>query len=153
MLPHGLCVVLLVFPCFLVAQEEHSHSTPEQLGKVSFPISCLPVVQQPFERGVALLHSFAYSAAESAFRTVAQKDARCVMAHWGIAMSYFHQLWDPATLIGSCEFWSNGDSACQGYWHGLRTREQVNQCIGAPLSEREYRAIPDACIALRARHG
>src|SRR5689334_21332876 len=104
MLPHGLCVVLLVFPCFLAAQEEHSHPTPEQLGKVSFPISCLPVVQQPFERGVALLHSFAYSAAESAFRTVAQKDARCAMAHWGIAMSYFHQLWDPPLSSAAASF-------------------------------------------------
>src|SRR5437763_8284798 len=62
---------------------------------VSFPTSCIPAVQQQFNRGVALLHSFAYSAAENTFRDVAARDPRCAMAHWGVAMTYFHQLWDP----------------------------------------------------------
>jgi tetratricopeptide (TPR) repeat protein len=44
---------------------------------------------------VALLHSFAYTAAENAFQGVAQLDPQCAMAHWGMAMTYFHQLWDP----------------------------------------------------------
>lgn len=87
--------LLFIFPSSLDAQEGHSHSAPEKLGKVSFPISCLPAVQQQFDRGVALLHSFAYTAAENAFRGVAELDPRCAMAHWGIAMTHFHQLWDP----------------------------------------------------------
>jgi hypothetical protein len=77
------------------AQEAHDHSAPEKLGKVSFPISCRPVVQQEFDRGVALLHSFAYTPAENVFQRVAEQDPRCAMAHWGIAMTHFHQLWDP----------------------------------------------------------
>jgi tetratricopeptide (TPR) repeat protein len=52
-------------------------------------------VQKQFERAVALLHSFAYSAAEKAFREVIAKDPNCAMAHWGVAMTYFHQLWEP----------------------------------------------------------
>jgi hypothetical protein len=44
---------------------------------------------------VALLHSFAYAAAENAFQDVVKLDPRCAMAHWGVAMSYFHQLWEP----------------------------------------------------------
>ena len=88
-----LCIVAL--SASLRAQEAHEHGVPEQLGAVSFPISCNAAVQAPFERAVALLHSFAYSAAESAFREVAEKDPQCAMAHWGIAMTYFHQLWDP----------------------------------------------------------
>jgi hypothetical protein len=36
---------------FSSAQETHSHSAPEKLGKVSFPISCTPAVQDPFDRG------------------------------------------------------------------------------------------------------
>jgi hypothetical protein len=87
--------LLFIFPYSLAAQETHGHSAPENLGKVSFPTSCLPSVQLQFDRGVALLHSFAYSAAETTFRGVAEQDPRCAMAHWGIAMSYFHQLWDP----------------------------------------------------------
>ena len=87
--------LLFIFSPSLGAQEAHSHSAPEKLGKVSFPTSCLPTVQQQFDRGVALLHSFAYTPAEKAFRGVAELDSRCAMAHWGIAMTYFHQLWDP----------------------------------------------------------
>ncbi|HMF64269.1 MAG TPA: hypothetical protein VK608_09300, partial [Edaphobacter sp.] len=45
---------------------------------------------------MALLHSFAYTDAEDAFQGVAKLDPQCAMAHWGMAMSYFHQLWDPA---------------------------------------------------------
>ena len=90
-----LVALMLVLPSS-AAQEEHSHSTPEKLGKVSFPTSCAAAVQEQFDRGVALLHSFAYSAAETAFQGVAERDPQCAMAHWGAAMSYFHQLWEPA---------------------------------------------------------
>jgi len=89
-----LLTLLFLFP-FSLAQEIHNHSAPEKLGKVSFPISCAPAVQEQFDRGVALLHSFAYTAAEDAFQGVAKLDPRCAMAHWGMAMTYFHQLWDP----------------------------------------------------------
>jgi len=68
---------------------------PEKLGIVNFPTSCSASVQKEFERAVALLHSFAYSAAEKAFGDVVEKDPSCPMAHWGIAMTYFHQLWEP----------------------------------------------------------
>ena len=89
-------LLILLFICpFSSAQETHSHSAPEKLGKVSFPISCTPAVQEQFDRGVALLHSFAYTAAENAFQAVAEQDPRCAMAHWGMAMAHFHQLWDP----------------------------------------------------------
>ncbi|MGA2360249.1 MAG: hypothetical protein ABSF66_14700, partial [Terriglobales bacterium] len=86
--------LLFIFP-LSPAQETHSHNAPEKLGKVSFPISCTPAVQEQFNRGVALIHSFAYTAAENAFQGVAELDPRCAMAHWGMAMAYFHQLWDP----------------------------------------------------------
>ena len=90
-----ISLTLLFLLPFSSAQETHSHGAPEKLGKVSFPISCTPAVQEQFDRGVALLHSFAYTAAEDAFQGVAELDPRCAMAHWGMAMAYFHQLWDP----------------------------------------------------------
>ncbi len=90
-----MALLSFVILSFSAAQEQHSHSVPEKLGTVSFPISCAPAVRIQFDRGVALLHSFAYSAAESAFQAVAEQDPRCAMAHWGIAMTYFHQLWNP----------------------------------------------------------
>ena len=92
-------LIVLLIPSFsLAAQEAHDHNAPEKLGKVSFPITCMPAVQQQFDRGVALLHSFAYTAAENVFQGVAEQDHQCAMAHWGIAMTHFHQLWDPPIL-------------------------------------------------------
>lgn len=77
------------------AQETHSHPPPEKLGTVNFPTSCAPSVAQQFNRSVALLHSFAYSASEEAFRSVASSDPHCAMAHWGVAMSLYHEMWSP----------------------------------------------------------
>jgi len=85
----------LILACVLCAAlaEEHSHPTPEKLGRVDFETSCSPAVGAAFNRGVALLHSFAYSASEQQFRDVTQADPGCAMAHWGIALSYYHPLW------------------------------------------------------------
>jgi tetratricopeptide (TPR) repeat protein len=66
----------------------------EQLGKVSFAVSCAAPVRAPFSRGVALLHDFWYEEARSQFEQIAKTDPHCAMAHWGIAMSVFHQIWD-----------------------------------------------------------
>jgi hypothetical protein len=87
-------VVLLAFGA--QADEDHHHEdlTTDQLGTVHFPVSCAAVVQKPFERGVALLHSFWYEEAEKEFEQIAKDDPQCAMAHWGIAMSIWHQLWN-----------------------------------------------------------
>jgi hypothetical protein len=90
-----ILLILLIARTVSAAQETHNHPAPEKLGKVSFPTSCTAAVQEQFERGVALLHSFAYTAADGAFQGVVDQDPRCAMAHWGIAMTYFHQLWEP----------------------------------------------------------
>ena len=86
-----LAFVLLVVSSFSpAAQSQHQHDalTEQQLGTVHFPTSCEPRVQRQFERGVALLHSFAFETAQAAFRQVAQDDPHCAMAHWGIATTF-----------------------------------------------------------------
>ena len=45
------------------------------------------------ERGVALLHSFGYTEAQMQFAAIAKDDAACAMAHWGVAMTQFQELW------------------------------------------------------------
>src|SRR5215472_18081943 len=55
------------------------------LGKVDFKNSCSPAVQEKFERGVAMLHSFYYSATLKAFEEVAIEDNSCAIAAWGYA--------------------------------------------------------------------
>lgn len=74
---------------------QHDHPAPEKLGSVKFATSCSSNVRDQFNRAVALLHSFAYTESEAAFRDVLARDPTCAMAHWGVAMSYYHQLWEP----------------------------------------------------------
>jgi hypothetical protein len=75
-------------------QHHHEDLTTAQLGTVTFPVSCAPDVQKPFERGVALLHSFWYEEAEKEFMQISARDPHCAMARWGLAMSLWHQLWN-----------------------------------------------------------
>jgi len=126
------CIALLIVsgticanPAF--AQESHSHPAPEKLGTVTFTTSCAPPVSRDFERAVALLHSFAYAASEKAFREVSVADPSCAMAHWGIAMSYFHQLWSPP---GPVEL-KQGQAEVEQAEHLKVTTERENQFISA----------------------
>ena len=99
-------IVLLVGVCSVhvtpvLAQHEHPAGDPGKLGKVSFPVSCDPSVQPQFSSAVAMLHSFWYEKANETFAAVAEKDSACGMAYWGIAMTYYHQIWSapgPADL-------------------------------------------------------
>src|ERR1019366_6312302 len=101
-----ICMVLLLGVCAAfvppaVAQHEHPAGDPSKLGKVSFPVSCEPSVQPQFSSAVAMLHSFWYDKASDTFAAVAQKDPTCGMAYWGIAMTYYHPIWQapgPADL-------------------------------------------------------
>ena len=76
------------------AQEEHHHPAPEHLGTAHLEVSCTPAVTAAFDRAIALLHSFAYDEADKGFGDVAVRDPKCAMAHWGRAMTHYHQLWD-----------------------------------------------------------
>lgn len=99
----AIAVVLAPLTCAaeskpaMPGMELRHHDDPsvplESLGQVHFPISCAAKTQTPFERGVALLHSFGYVEAERQFREISESDAPCAMAHWGVAMSQFHELW------------------------------------------------------------
>ena len=89
-------LLVLLFPAISEAQEEHQHHEPgEKIGKVSFVVSCSTPAQKQFNRAVAWLHSFEYGESERAFNDIATIDPRCAMAHWGGAMSLYHQLWAP----------------------------------------------------------
>lgn len=91
------CLSLALFLTTLpaLAQAGHHHVMPgDDVGTVSFPTSCAPVVQEQFEHGVALLHSFEYEMADNEFKNVAQRDPQCAMAYWGQAMTFYHELWN-----------------------------------------------------------
>jgi tetratricopeptide (TPR) repeat protein len=97
-----LAPFLLMMAALPVAAQTMDHSSMrpaaaapnERLGTVSFPVSCAASAQAPFNRGMALLHDFWYEEARSQFDQLANSDPGCAMAHWGVAMSVFHQIWD-----------------------------------------------------------
>ncbi len=62
------------------------------LGSVHFDVSCRAVADD-FDRAVAFLHHMQYEESRAAFEAIAEADAGCAMAHWGIAMTLFQPLW------------------------------------------------------------
>ncbi len=89
-----LFVFLLAGPLLCDSGHEHKEGDPTKLGKVHFPVACRPESQKKFDVALAMLHSFWYSKAEKAFSEAAAGEPGCAMAHWGVAMSYFHQIWE-----------------------------------------------------------
>jgi hypothetical protein len=126
-------------PAHAADDERHSHPAPEKLGSVHFPTSCTPAVQREFDRGVALLHSFAYTASEQEFRAVATRDASCAIAHWGIAMSLFHQLWEPPSAAALREGAEQVRKAVEIRTGSQRERQYV-EALGAYYADAEHEA-------------
>ncbi len=77
------------------AQNESQPNDGSKIGEVNFAVSCSFSAQQKFNHAVAILHSFWYEEAESAFTDVIKTDPSCAMGYWGIAMSNWHPLWYP----------------------------------------------------------
>jgi tetratricopeptide (TPR) repeat protein len=102
----------------------------ERLGRVSFPVSCSPAVQKPFERAVALLHSFWYLESLKAFTAVTQADPDCAMGYWGVAMSLWYQIWSPPRPAALKQ--------------GLEAVEKASALGGKTQREREFIAAAEA---------
>ncbi|HVJ51535.1 MAG TPA: hypothetical protein VM689_03690 [Aliidongia sp.] len=97
----SLFVLALLAPAIGAMAHEHhgaeggnADAAIEKFGTVHMPISCTAAVQAPFERGVALLHSFWYEEAEKQFKAIAETDPQCAMAQWGLAMTEWRPFWD-----------------------------------------------------------
>ena len=86
--------LLLALAFFL--QHDHDHEI-SGLGSVHFPTSCAAAVAPKFTRAVALLHSFGYEDSRRTFEEVAADDPKCAMAHLGVAMTWYHPIWEPPT--------------------------------------------------------
>ncbi len=102
MLPLSRILLLIGLVANLPVRDGKCAASPEPgdlrgVGKVAFPITCAPEVQSDFALGVALLHSFFYEEARRVFTSVAERDPKCAMAQWGIAMTWWHPIWTPPT--------------------------------------------------------
>src|ERR1035437_3961162 len=143
-------LILLVISPLSGAQETHNHPAPEKLGKVSFPVSCTPAVQEQFDRGVALLHSFAYTAAEHAFHGVAEQDPRCAMDYWGMAMTYFPQLWEPPIESATISIAQKEIQRAQQIGTGSERERRFIQALD--LIYRDAATVPYSTRALNYEH-
>lgn len=75
------CALLLASSTALAHEAEGKGN----VGRVKFASSCSAEVQPLLETGVAMLHSFWFSATEKAFRDVLAREPSCTIAQWGVA--------------------------------------------------------------------
>jgi tetratricopeptide (TPR) repeat protein len=124
----------------------------ESLGTVSFPVSCAPSVRTQFVRGVALLHDFWYQEAQRQFEQIAKSDPDCAMAHWGIAMSLFHEIWERPGESTVALAWREMQAAQARPAKTAREREYVTTLSSffRPAAG-EYRARIEAYAAAMAK--
>jgi len=120
--PSAAAAVILSFAFVAVplAQEHH-------LGTVRMKNSCSTLVQDQFERGMALLHSFEFGPAIETFTATTKADSSCAMAYWGIAMArwtnpFAAMVRTPAQLQAGLEAITAGEKA--GAWT-VRENEYV----------------------------
>ena len=104
-------LALVSLPTLAKTAQPASPAPPERLGTVSFAVSCAPAVRAPFNRGVALLHDFWYEEAQRQFEEISKADPACAMAHWGAAMSYFHQIWNRPNETAVTHGWAEIQNA------------------------------------------
>ncbi|MFW6085468.1 MAG: hypothetical protein ACODAA_09660, partial [Gemmatimonadota bacterium] len=70
----------------------------DALGDADFRNSGAPEAQEPFRRGLLLLHNFEYADARAAFLEARRRDPAFAMAYWGEALTYDHPLWGEEDL-------------------------------------------------------
>ncbi|HEY8232095.1 MAG TPA: hypothetical protein VIJ10_05500 [Vicinamibacteria bacterium] len=95
-----LAVAALVAAAFAGASDSAQPARLGDLravGSVTLRSSCGSEAQGGIERATALLHSFFYEEARRGYEAVAAKAPDCALAHWGVAMSYWHPIWTPPT--------------------------------------------------------
>jgi hypothetical protein len=119
---HTLIVPLLL-AILLCTQAVGWSQSQEQLGTVNFQNSCSADVQETFQRGVAMLHSFRYGEGEKTLREVLAQDPSCAIATWGIAAILMS---NPLAGIGPSKEWAERAQAAidQGRKIGAKTQRE-----------------------------
>ena len=70
-----------------------AHAQPADYGETAFANSGAAEAQEPFLRGLLMLHSFEYEDAREAFQEARRIDPDFVMAAWGEALTHNHPIW------------------------------------------------------------
>jgi tetratricopeptide (TPR) repeat protein len=152
---HLLLIFLVGLPAGVAAGNAASQaaaSSAERLGSVSFSVSCASAVEVRFTRGVALLHDFWYQEAQRQFEEIAKADPSCAMAHWGVAMSLFHQIWDRPDAATVAHGWREMQAAQAHPAKTARERDYVAALSGFYRpDQRDYRSRIEGYAAAMAK--
>jgi len=154
---HPLLLISLIATAAFAAEKNAPTGRPvassaERLGTVSFSVSCAPAVEARFTRGVALLHDFWYQEARQQFEEIAKADPSCAMAHWGVAMSLFHQIWDRPDDATVAHGWREMQAAQAHPAKTAREREYVAALSGFyKPDQRNYQSRIEGYAAAMAK--
>lgn len=119
--------------------ETHSHRAGREaavLGSVSFENSGNPAAQEPFLRGLALLHSFEYWDAGEAFHEARHADPDFALAYWMQALTTEHPVWGERDV-----------AAARGILAHLGSTTEERLAKAATPRERAYGAAIEALFA------
>jgi tetratricopeptide (TPR) repeat protein len=153
---HPLLLIALIgtagFAAETATTSQTTASSAERLGTVSFAVSCSSAVEARFTRGVALLHDFWYQEARQQFVEIANTDPNCAMAHWGVAMSLFHQIWDRPDDRTVADGWREMQAARAHPAKTAREREYVAALSGFyQPGQRDYQSRIEGYAAAMAK--
>ena len=145
-----LVAALWAFAVPAPAQVAHDHAhAPKDLGVVEFPITCAAKARPSFDHGLALLHSFGYEEARAAFTAAVTADPTCGIAHWGVAMTYYHPLWAPPNAQEMAAGQAAAEAAARASAKGAREQRYI-AAIGAYYAPGDGRTPRARAEAYRA---
>ena len=155
------CVLAVSLATIAASAQQHEHAAVplEKLGTVTFTNSCNAAAQAPFNRGIALLHSFEFGRAIAAFDEAIQSDPSCGIALWGIALSRWSNPFAPGIRSGA-QLTQGRDAVDRARAAGVKTERErgfidavalLYTDAGSANQQTRVVAYRDAMAALSAR--
>jgi hypothetical protein len=155
------CVLAFSLATIAASAQQHEHAAAplEKLGTVTFTNSCNAAAQAPFNRGIALLHSFEFGRAIAAFDEAIQSDPSCGIALWGIALSRWSNPFAPGIRSGA-QITQGRDAVDRARAAGAKTERErgfidavalLYTDAGSANQQTRVVAYRDAMAALSAR--
>src|SRR5437773_2627281 len=137
-----LTVLTFLSAPVVIAQEKAT----VQLGKVHFPVSCSPVAQDQFERGVAMLHSYWFTEGSKTLEAIVGEEPSCVVADWGLAVNLLgNSLVGPPPAKDAQEAWEVLDKA-KGEAKTERERDWI-EALSAYYRDHDKVSVDDRLLA------
>jgi hypothetical protein len=104
-------ILFLSLSALLVAQPARAEKLPgplfDDLGDLHHPVSTpSKQTQRYFDQGVRLMFGFNHKEAIRSFRSAAQLDPTCAMAHWGVAYAYGPHVNKPMDASDTTNAWA-----------------------------------------------